>query len=171
MSANLHWFIAAVIAPVPIFHLWLHALLPWWKKHPLLFYALGIASWIASFFFFKKIALQSTYIFFPAQNAQFFGNALIFIGIAAIVSSIIALGPKRFFVWTVLRPESAPKIRITKGPFHFIPHPAYIGYLIAAFGNLLAGGKFYLALFFISLLVLTPLVILLEEEELKKRLA
>lgn len=168
----MHWTIAAIIAPIPLFHLWLHALLPWWKKHPWFFYLCGLVVWITSFFYFSFISLRSEYLFeFDPTWRLVGGYALIAIGAVGFLSSIITLGPKRFFVWAVLRPDSTPKVRLAKGPFAFIPHPAYIGELLVAIGNFLVRGQFYLLYLAIFLIVLTPIVIVLEEEELKNRSA
>ncbi len=168
----MHWIIAAIIAPIPLFHLWLHALLPWWKKHPWLYYFCGLLVWIGSFLYFSFIGPRSEYLFeFDPVWRVASGYTLMVIGAVGILSSIITLGPKRFFVWAVLMPDSASKIRLTKGPFAFIPHPAYIGELLVAIGNFLVRGQFYLLYLAIFLAVLTPIVIWLEEEELKKRIA
>lgn len=103
---------AALIAPVPIFHLWLHALLSFWRKRPLLFY-----------------------------------------------------------LWAVFRPESVSRERIAKGIFERFPHPAYLGHIFIMLGLFLATAKFYVAFVVAFQLVVMPIVIWLEEEELKKRVA
>lgn len=168
----MHWIIAAIIAPVPLFHLWLHALLPFWRKRPLLIYVVALAAWIATTVYFSQLNLRSEYMFAadPAWRV-FSGYALMLIGAAAILSSIFTLGAKRFFVWAVLKPDSTPKIRIGKGVFHSIPHPAYIGYLCVALGNFLVRGQFYLLYLFIVFIILIPIVIRFEEEELRQRVA
>lgn len=161
--------IAAIILPVPVFHLWLHALLPMWKKWPLLIYFAAAPVWVASFLFFRALDQGAVLMFEPTDALKNFSYVFMAIGICGIILSIATLGIKRFFVWAVLQPESTPKTRIKQGIFHFIPHPAYFGYLLIMLGNFLSTGKFYLALAFIFLLILTPLVIRFEEEELWKR--
>jgi len=165
----MHWIIAAIIAPVPLFHLWLHALLPFWRKRPLLIYFVALCAWIAIFAYFSWLSPRSEYLFVPSQNYELGGYALMAIGACAVLSSVFTLGPKRFFVWAVLKPDSAPHTRLTKGIFHFIPHPAYIGHLIISIGNFLSRGQFYLLYLIILLAILFPIVIVLEEEELRKR--
>ena len=166
----IYWIITGFIAPIPLFHLWLHALLPWWRKHPILFYACAVLVWAASFALFAMFDKSAGIFFISHQNAAFGGYFLIIIGFIAGLSSIAILGPKRFFVWAVLRPESVQRTRISKGPFHWFPHPAYLGYLLISIGNFLASGKFYSLLVAIFLFTLTPMVILLEEKELKRRI-
>lgn len=163
------WIISAIITPVPVIHLWLHAILKFWRKHPFIFYALCISMWIGTFLFFKPIDKISFPLFTPSNNITMIGFALMSLGVLGVISSIITLGPKRFFMWAVLRPQEVDQIRISSGPFKFIPHPAYIGYLLVALGNFLAGGEFYLALVFIFLFALTPIIIYFEEKELAQR--
>lgn len=163
------WIISAIIVPVPLIHLWLHAMLKFWRKHPFIFYALCISMWIGTFLFFKPVDELSFSFFAPYSNLAMTGFALMSLGVLGIISSIITLGPKRFFMWAVLRPQEVEQIKISSGPFKFIPHPAYIGYLFIALGNFLAGGKFYLALVFIFLFALTPVIIYFEEKELAQR--
>lgn len=163
------WIISAIITPVPLIHLWLHAMLKFWRKHPFIFYALCISMWIGTFLFFKPVDEISFFLFAPSNNLAMVGFVLISLGVLAVTGSIIALGPKRFFMWAVLRPQEVKQIRISSGLFKFIPHPAYIGYLFVALGNFLAGGKFYLALVFLFLFALTPIIIYFEEKELTQR--
>lgn len=172
LLSNIHWIIAASIAPIPLFHLWLHALLPWWKKHAWLFYLCGLLAWAASFWYFSFFGPRSEYMFeFNPMWRVTVGYVLMGIGAIGILASIFTLGPKRFFVWAVLRPNSAPKIRIIIGPFLLIPHPAYMGEILIAIGNFLVRGQFYLLSLAIFLIVLMPIIIVLEEEELRRRLS
>lgn len=163
------WIISAIITPVPLIHLWLHSMLKFWRKHPFIFYAFCILMWIGTFLFFKPVDKISFFLFTPSNNLAMIGFALMSLGVLGVIGSLIALGPKRFFMWAVLRPQEMEQIRISSGPFKFIPHPAYIGYLFVALGNFLAGGKFYLALVFIFLFALTPIMIYFEEKELTQR--
>lgn len=162
--------IAAIILPIPFFHLWLHALLPLWRRRPFGLYLFGLALWIAAFKLTPILDLASPIAFMPGDGWRTFGTILVIIGFAFAAWSLLTLGPLRFFVWAVLRPGAASKIRITSGPFSFLAHPAYIGYLIVAVGNLISSGKLYLVGIFALLMLLTPVVIWLEEHELGERL-
>lgn len=163
------WLIIAFIVPIPIFHLWLHALLDFWKKHPLAYYAICAPFWIASFFLFQSIDQLSPYLFTPSETLVKIGYALMTLGALGAVSSFLTLGPKRFLMWAVLRPFSTPQKIVSSGPFKCVPHPAYLGYLCAALGDFLMSGKLYLAATLIFLLALTPLVIYFENRELTQR--
>ncbi|MBI4994590.1 hypothetical protein HZC21_03015 [Candidatus Peregrinibacteria bacterium] len=164
------WIIAAIIVPIPFFHFWLHALLSFWKKKPFAFYAFSLFVWIGAFLFFKPIDAVSPIFFAPSDILITTGFVLIAIGTIFFLSSVITLGPKRFFVWAALRPQSISQIRLVSGLFKFIPHPAYIGYLLVALGNCLLSGKLYLALVFIFLFITTPIMIYFEEKELAARI-
>ena len=161
--------IAALVLPVPFFHLWLHALLPFWRRSPLALYVFGLALWIGAFKFLPAIALFSPAAFEPTPAIRYLGTALMIIGFLFAAWSLATLGPVRFFVWAVLRPLAAPRVRVSRGPFSFVPHPAYLGYVVVALGNLLHSGRLYLAGVLAILLFLTPLVIWLEEHELEER--
>ena len=91
------------------------------------------------------------------------------LGALGAISSFLIIGPKRFLMWAVLNPTSTEQKIVHSGPFKLVPHPAYLGYLCAASGALLASGKLYLAVALIFLLALTPLVIYLENRELTQR--
>jgi len=161
--------IAVLIFPIPLFHLWLHGLLPFWRRHPVWFYIIGALMFAGSVWFVPKMALISISIIAPSTWLVGVGYFLLFAGGLLVLSSFLTLGPRRFFVWAVLRPDSAKDKRIVSGPFAFVPHPAYFGYLLAALGNFLTVGDFYLAVLFIFLLAVTPVVIWLEEHELGER--
>lgn len=166
------WIIAAISLPISIFHFWLHALLPWWQKFPLLYYAFCGGIWAGVFYLMREIDLRYIELLFsPTPITIGIGYALMLSGALMILWSIYSLTPKRFFMWAVLRPESMTKIKIKKGAFRFIPHPAYTGYITATFGALLYSGKLYMTIVFLILLTITPIMIWLEEDELKKRLS
>lgn len=168
---NLPWVLAAITLPIPIFHFWLHALLPWWRKNPLLFYVFCGTLWVAAFALFKAIAPISSDLFTPTEITTNIGQFLVILGFLMVLWSIYSLTPKRFFLWAVFRPESVIQKRIKKGAFRFIPHPAYNGYLIASLGAVLISGALYTIIVFVTLLIITPIMIWLEENELTKRLS
>lgn len=159
--------IATITLAVPTLHFWLHAMLKWWKKFPISFYLFSGLIFVGSFFIISKIEQFSPQIIQENSNL---GAALIIFGIPLIAISILTLGPKRFFMWAVLRPQKVNQKLIKKGIFHYFPHPAYIGYLLMALGNLLSNGTLHLASIFIFSFVTTPIMIYFEEQELKERL-
>ena len=163
------WIIFAIIAPVPVFHFWLHALLPFWRRAPLLFYAWCGIIWAAAFWFFFEINPRSPVLFSPNPWQANLGGALVWIGFAAAIFSVLSLGPIRFFMWAVLRPLVAPRVRLG-GIYRALPHPAYFGYIVVALGALLQTGSLLSALVLALQLTLTPIMIYFEEEEMKKRL-
>jgi len=94
---------------------------------------------------------------------------MVFLGFLAALGSLITIGPKRFFMYAVLRPEKVKQKRITKWVFKNCPHPAYNGYIFATFGALIYTGNAVVALVFIFLLTTTPIVMWLESNELDER--
>ncbi len=84
--------------------------------------------------------------------------------------SLFTLGPKRFFVWAVLRPQEVMQKYIASGIFKFIPHPSYTGILLILFGIFILSGRTYLAGAFIFAVSFFPTAIYFEEKELHERL-
>ncbi|MBT5015855.1 hypothetical protein HOM98_00040 [Candidatus Peregrinibacteria bacterium] len=163
------WLIIAFIFPIPIFHLWLHGLLPFWRKFPFIYYVVVGAIWICSFLFFREIIPASPQLFEPNRVTIHLGDSMVFLGFLAALGSLITIGPKRFFMYAVLRPEKVKQKRITKWVFKNCPHPAYNGYIFATFGALIYTGNAVVALVFIFLLTTTPIVMWLESNELDER--
>ncbi|MFA4831040.1 MAG: hypothetical protein WC618_02590, partial [Patescibacteria group bacterium] len=104
--------IAALIFPIPLFHLWLHGLLPFWRRQPVWFYLAGALMLAGSFWFVPKMALISISIIAPSTWLIWAGYFLLFAGGLLVLSSFLTLGPRRFFVWAVLRPDPAKDKRI-----------------------------------------------------------
>lgn len=169
----MEYIIASILAPAPIIHLWFHALLYFWKKNIYVFYAWVFTIWLGSFFVFRHIDPGSSKIFFQYASPAFlyFGILMRFTGALMVLSSIYTLGIKRFFLWCVLKPEtSGCDVVRHKGPFEFVPHPAYFGYMLLLLGNFFSSGKMYLLYSFIFLFTFMPIVIMLEDEELRDRI-
>ncbi len=161
--------IILIFAPVPIFHFWLHAMLAFWRKNPVLFYLLCLLCWIASFFVLKMASENSYYAYYPDSFSIVLGFLSVVAGFILIASSILTIGPKRFFMWAVLNPSSVKQKRIVSGFFKIIPHPAYLGELLVPLGTFLLSGKTYIGIIFIYMLSLMPIVIYFEEKELSER--
>ncbi|MEK7516827.1 MAG: methyltransferase [Patescibacteria group bacterium] len=161
-------YIAGLIAAIPIAHLWLHALLPWWKKRPALFYVWAAAVGAAAIYLFPRIATISPTLFATSPLLRTLGWVLMGAGALLVLGSIATLGPRRFFLWAVLHGTKTE--RAATGPFRLIPHPAYLGYATIALGNILSNGALYLAGPLALYLALMPIVIFFEEEELKGRM-
>lgn len=163
------WVIAALVIFVPTIHLWLHALLQWWKKQPLLFYGFAGLLGAGTLFLTNVVEPHSPVAFDPSTSLELIGYALIAVGAAGVLLSIITLSPKRFFMWAVFYPQQVKQSRVKKGIFSFIPHPAYFGYILIAIGNLLTSGKLYLVGALLWAIILIPIIIKFEEEELERR--
>ena len=160
--------IASILAPVPVLHMWLHALLSFWKKWPLAFYFFVFFLWLFSFWFFLKI--PAVLLFEPSAFSSFLGIILAIAGFLLMGLSLFTLGPKRFFVWAVLRPQEVMQKYIASGIFKFIPHPSYTGILLILFGIFILSGRTYLAGAFIFAVSFFPTAIYFEEKELHERL-
>lgn len=167
---DIYLIIIFAFAPVPLFHLWLHALLPFWKKNPALFYVLCIFLWVFSFLFLKKISEILPHAYYAGDFQAILGFLLAGLGFTFVAFSILSIGAKRFFVWAVLKPSSTEQKRITSGLFKTVPHPAYLGEILISLGLFFLSGKFYLLLVFFFLFCFLPISIYFEEKELSERI-
>lgn len=159
-----------VFAPVPLFHFWLHAMLPFWRKNPFLFYPFCIINWTASFFILKAFSENSSFVYQPNEFFILIGFLFVLVGAILMGSSILTIGTKRFFMWAVLKPSTVEQKRIFSGFFKVIPHPAYIGQILISLGVFIFSGKAYLILVFIYFISLMPIVIYFEEKEMSERI-
>ncbi len=168
----MEYILTSILAPVPVIHFWFHSLLYFWKKNPYVFYGWTLTIWVGSFFMFRHIDPISPKIFLQYSSPIFLyvGIFMRFIGALMVLWSMYILGLKRFFLWCVLKPDS-PGCRLVmrKGPFEFLPHPAYFGYMLLLLGNFFSSGKIYILVAFGFLFTFFPIVIMLEDEELKAR--
>lgn len=168
----MEYILTSILTPVPVIHFWLHSQLHFWKKNPYYFYIWTVTIWIGSFFMFRYIDAVTPKIFLQYSSPVFLyvGIFMRFIGALMVLSSFYVLGVKRFFLWCVLKPTSQGcNLVLKKGPFEFLPHPAYFGYMLLLLGNFFSSGKLYILVSFAFLFTLMPIVMMLEEEELRAR--
>jgi|GEM_PF-1117339 len=159
-----------LLAPIPVIHIFLHAFLGGWKKYPLGLYLTGAVLWVASYFAAGALQPMDGQLFMPSAAIIGLAEIIAFLGLLLIIWSFITIGPKRFLLWAVVKPEAVEQKYIKAGPFRLMPHPAYVGYLMAATAAVLATGKVALFIFLVYSFVLLFVVILLENHEMKKRL-
>lgn len=164
----------AVIGPVPIvFHLLLHVALAFWRRHVRAFYGIcgivwvawAIGTWMGASWLTTRVLTPPSALVTPVTVL-----ALLVLCIAAW--TIATIGWQRFFVYAVLRPEHVPTMaRVTSGPFRLFRHPAYTSYRIAAILLMIATGSWGMVLLATLSLALFPIIIHLEERELRLRVA
>lgn len=159
------------LLPIPFFHIALHAFLPFWRRRPLLTYGMGVALWIAAGVLAPLIRAQTEGLFAPPIWLAHSAIILGIIGAIFVVWSAITLGPRRFFVWAALKPESAQQKYIPSGPFRFLSHPAYTGYLFMWFALAAGTGNAILIGAFVIAAMLFPIVARIENHELQQRLS
>lgn len=164
------FFTIFLLAPIPVLHIFLHAFLGGWKKYPLGLYLTGAVLWVVSYFVAGALQPMNEQLFLPSMALIGLAEIIAFLGLLLIIWSFITIGPKRFLLWAVVKPEAVEQKYIKTGPFRLMPHPAYVGYLMAATAAVLATGKVVLFVFFVYSLVLLFIVILLENHEIKNRL-
>lgn len=161
------FILLTLILPIPVAHLWLHALLSYWRKFPIAFYLFGIILWVGSLIFALRVNnLFPNPLFLPNNTLGIIFTA---VGLFLVFASIFSLGRKRFFLWAVLNPKKLPLIKKPK-LFELFPHPAYLGYFLITIGNLFILANPLALIGLISFLFLTPVVIFMEEEELRNRI-
>ena len=162
--------LAVAFLPIPLMHLWLHALLPWWRRNVFVFYIFSACLWILTFRIMLRVAAYDVVLWQGGSAARLLGLVFVMAGGVAILWSVTALGPRRFFAYAALTDAPGTASRVSAGPFRFVPHPAYLGYCTILLGLLMRNGTVLSVMIFFYLIALTPLVILHEERELQGRL-
>lgn len=159
-----------LLGPIPVVHILLHAFLRAWRKRPMRFYITAGAVWILSFFLAKWLAGVTDVIFTPPYWLTILCIITGWSSLFLVLWSVGILGPKRFFLWAVLRPQSVKQEKIDLGPYKFFHHPAYTAYLSAAFAAFFGTGRTVLLMFAAVMFLLMLIVTARENHELEERL-
>jgi len=169
-SVQIAFYSLFLLGPVPVWHLMLHAFLPVWKRSPGAFYAAAAAVWALFAPLSWVLAENSPQLFVPEPWAIWTGLSLCAAASLVSVWSIVTLTPKRFFLWTVLRPEKKPEL-IRSGPYRYLAHPTYLAIVVTAASNFLASGHASLLAAGVAITMLLAMVVVLEQRELSARMA
>lgn len=159
-----------VLGPIPVVHILLHAFLRFWRRYPCGWYILCAAVWALFFPLAKYAAGWPSVLFAPPAWLKIICGITAWSSLFLVLWSIGTLGPKRFFLWAVLRPGAMRQERIFGGPYKFFRHPAYTAYLATAFAAFFATGRSALLVFAAVMFLLMLIVIALESHELEIRL-
>jgi protein-S-isoprenylcysteine O-methyltransferase Ste14 len=159
-----------LLAPVPAWHLLLHAFLPAWRRHPRAYYGLAAVVWALVVPLAWLLAQASPLLFEPPRGLRALGLAASGAAFLVALWSMATLTPRRFFMWAVLRPDESPAERILGGPYRFTAHPTYLAMVAASASNFLASGSSALLGTTAAFAVLLSIVASLEQRELSARL-
>lgn len=116
------------------------------------------------------LARNSGELFDPPPALKLACLAVSLAGLATAVWSIRTLTPRRFFLWTVLRPEASGGPRTNSGPYRYLRHPAYVTIVLTMAAGFLATGATVLLMATPAVSAGLVLVTSLEERELRIRL-
>ena len=163
------WTIS-ILAPIPFIHFALHSFLTFWRRKPLAFYVTIAILWLLSFFAASFLVRHEKTFFTPPSWLIISALVLEFVSLLLIFWAIITIGPKRFFLFAIVFPKKVEQKYIKSGPYLFVRHPAYLGYLAIWLFSFLATGRVVLLFFFIFALICVPIIISLEDREMKERL-
>ncbi len=169
MTSIVFWTIF-LLGPIPVVHILLHAFLRSWRKRPMRFYFVAAAVWVLSFFLAKWLAGNTDTIFVSPYWLKMLCIITAWSSLFLILWSVGTLRPKRFFLWAVLRPQSVKQEKIDLGPYKFFHHPAYTGYLSAAFSAFFGTGRTVLLAFAAVMFLLMLIVTARENHEMEERL-
>ena len=171
MTVPIVFWTVVGLGPIPFWHLLLHGALPFWRRHPRAFYGSAACLGVAFVPLARALASGSWTLFAAPAGIKPFCIAVSLLGLGVWVWSIATLTPRRFFAWAVLRPEETPAERIQSGPYRFTAHPCYVAMVATVAASFLASGELVLAVALGAMTLLLILVSLLEQRELKARLA
>jgi len=164
------WTILA-LGPIPIWHLLLHAGLPFWKRHPRAFYGAAAAVWALFLPLSQHLAARSSPLFVATGGVKLLCLGTGIVSFLVALWSIKTLTPSRFFLWAVLRPREHPPVLIRRGPYRFTAHPTYVAMIVAVASSFLASGEVVLLGACGAMALLLTLVATLEQQELRARLS
>lgn len=133
------------------------------------FYLAAGVIWIISFFLAKWLAGVTDMLFTPPYWLKVICAVTGWSSLFLLFWSIGTLGPKRFFLWAVLRPQSVQQKRIGLGPYKFFHHPAYTAYLTTSFAAFFATGRTVLLAFAAAMFLLMLVVMARENHEMEER--
>ena len=170
MSPLIIFLLIFLLGPIPLFHLALHLFLRLWRKAPQLLYVSATILWALSLSVASYVYAWQAALFVPPLWLQIFGAVFGVFSLFLVLWAFFTLGPKRFMVWAVVAPAMVEQKYIKSGPYRFVPHPAYLGYMAMALAVFLITGLASALGFFIYSLVFLMMVILLENHEIKNRL-
>jgi protein-S-isoprenylcysteine O-methyltransferase Ste14 len=159
-----------LLGPIPVVHILLHVFLRTWRKGPIKFYIKAVAVWFLVFFLARWLNGISDVIFTPPYWLQVLCIITCGSSLFLVVWSAGTLGPRRFFLWAVLRPQSVRQEKIGLGPYKYFHHPAYTAYLFAAFAAFFGTGRTVLLAFAAAMFLMMLIVMARENHELEERL-
>jgi protein-S-isoprenylcysteine O-methyltransferase Ste14 len=116
------------------------------------------------------LSREAPQLFAPSLAVRALGLAASGAAFLVAVWSMLTLTPRRFFMWSVLRPDDAPAVRILRGPYRVTAHPTYLAMVVAISSNFLASGSAALLGGTAAFAVLLSIVASLEQRELNARL-
>lgn len=158
-----------LLTPLPFAHALLHSALSTWRRRPGNFYTAAIVVWLVVSMVLWSLP-RPVLLFEPGNVMRTIGVVAMVAGAVLVPWAIATLHPKRFFLWAVLHPESVEQVRIGRGPYRLLAHPAYTGYELIALGAFIASGIPEALALTGWLLISMPVVIRLEEQELANRI-
>lgn len=164
------WTMVSLL-PVPFWHLLLHSFLPVWRSSPKAFYSSCVALWALCWPCSWHLAWRSEVLFVPPDWIKVLCLGVSCLSFGIVLWTIRTLTPRRFFLWVTLHPEQHPSELIVRGPFRFVPHPTYLSIVVALGAGFLASGQAVLLAALVGVGFLLVGVILLEQRELRSRLA
>ena len=159
--------IVFIFLPIPFAHIALHSFLRFWRGHRLSWLTFCAALWIIALPLAANIICPV--VFHPSVFFQIIYWAAIVSAAVIIIWAIAALGARRYFLYEVVSP-SGKHNRVQKGPYRFLPHPAYFSYFVIIVAAYLLTGTAAILAVLIEYAILIPIVAMLENRELKKRL-
>ena len=159
-----------IFGPIPAVHIFLHIFLRFWRQYPYGWYIFSVLTWVLFIVPAKYAADLSSALFTAPIWLKALCIAASVCAFYVVIWSVMTLGPRRFFLLGVLRPDTVAQKYIRNGPYHFLPHPAYIAYATIILAAFFSTGEAALLIFAAVNFILMTAVICFERNELLARI-
>lgn len=170
MPAAVFWTIF-IFGPIPPAHIFLHLFLRFWRRYPRGWYIFSAIVWAFFSIPARYMVGFSSALFTAPVWLRILCVAASVCALGVVIWSVMTLGPRRFFLLGVLRPDTVAQKYIRNGPYRFLPHPAYAAYATIILAAFFATGESALLLFAVVNFILMMAVIYFERHELSARIS
>ena len=164
------FFIVFILGPIPVAHILLHIFLQFWRTRAKAMYMMGVGTWIIFLPTALFVSQFQNALFIPPYGLIKLSLILILIWTLIVFWAMNTLTIKRFLLWAVVQPHQVEQKYVERGPYQYLPHPAYTAYMMISLFAFLATGYSSLLIFFVLFVFSMFFVIHLENKELHKRL-
>src|SRR5947209_4610528 len=166
------WIIAVIYSSIPLFWFAIHPLVQRWRRMRRSPYRILLPLWLAVMAVLGVVTWPwRSALLYSVPWTRVIALPFVFLALKIYARILPEFGVTNFTGETELRPEQHQQKLIITGLYAHMRHPIYLAHLCMFCGwTILSGLSINFVLLGISVLVTFPLMIVMEEKELVKRL-